>query len=137
MAIVDTITSICSGIIVFGILGNLAYESGADSVAQVVRGGVGLAFVSYPEAIAKFEFYPQAFSAIFFLMLLVLGVGCVVGYQISLVTAFQDIIVIKKQFLLFVVFSVVQFLIGIIYLTPVITVVNCIFYNNFILKSFF
>ena len=55
----DTITSLLAGVIIFGILGNLAYESGTDDIKQVVKGGSGLAFVSYPDAIAKFKFVPQ------------------------------------------------------------------------------
>lgn len=61
--------------IIFGILGNLAHETGSSDIHSVVQGGSGLAFVSYPNAIAKFEFMPQVFSVLFFFMLFVLGVG--------------------------------------------------------------
>jgi len=56
----DTATSMLAGCTIFGILGNLAYEAKKD-ISKVVRGGVGLAFVSYPDAIAKFNFLPQVF----------------------------------------------------------------------------
>lgn len=55
----DTITSLIAGCTIFGILGNLAYEMGTDDIKTVVRAGTGLAFVSYPDAIAKFSFVPQ------------------------------------------------------------------------------
>lgn len=55
----DTFTSLLSGIIIFGILGNLAYESNTSDIRSVVEGGPGLAFISYPDAIAKFKFVPQ------------------------------------------------------------------------------
>lgn len=55
----DTITSLIAGCTIFGILGNLAYELGEDDISKVVKGGAGLAFVSYPDAIAKFNFIPQ------------------------------------------------------------------------------
>lgn len=71
----DTVTSLLSSVIIFGILGNLAYENGSTDIQSVVQGGSGLAFVSYPNAIAKFEFVPQVFSVLFFFMLFVLGVG--------------------------------------------------------------
>ncbi|XP_034944573.1 sodium-dependent nutrient amino acid transporter 1-like [Chelonus insularis] len=71
----DTFTSLIAGITIFGILGNLAHELGTDDVSNVVRGGTGLAFVSYPDAIAKFTILPQLFSVLFFLMLYVLGIG--------------------------------------------------------------
>lgn len=53
----------------------MAYETGSTDIQSVVEGGSGLAFVSYPNAIAKFEFIPQVFSVLFFFMLFVLGVG--------------------------------------------------------------
>ncbi|KAI8435982.1 hypothetical protein MSG28_004132 [Choristoneura fumiferana] len=49
----DTFTSLLSGITIFGILGNLGYVL-QKPVAEVVgSGGSGLAFISYPDAIAK------------------------------------------------------------------------------------
>lgn len=55
----DTFTSLLSGVIIFGILGNLAHELGTTDIQSVVKGGTGLAFISYPDAIAKFKFVPQ------------------------------------------------------------------------------
>lgn len=55
----DTITSFLAGCTIFGILGNLAYELGIEDISKVVKGGAGLAFISYPDAIAKFSFLPQ------------------------------------------------------------------------------
>lgn len=48
-----------AGFTIFGILGNLAHELGTDDITKVVRGGTGLAFISYPDAIAKFTVLPQ------------------------------------------------------------------------------
>lgn len=55
----DTFTSLIAGFTIFGILGNLAHELGTEDISNVVRGGTGLAFVSYPDAIAKFNVLPQ------------------------------------------------------------------------------
>lgn len=55
----DTVTSMVAGCTIFGILGNLAYELGVEDISKVVKGGAGLAFVSYPDAIAKLNFLPQ------------------------------------------------------------------------------
>ena len=44
-------------------------------VDEVVKSGTGLAFISYPTAIGKFEWMPQLFSVLFFLMLITLGLG--------------------------------------------------------------
>lgn len=59
VSIMDTFTSLLAGTTIFGILGNLAYELGVD-VGEVIKnsGDTGLAFISYPEAIAKFEDVP-------------------------------------------------------------------------------
>lgn len=55
----DSCSSIIAGCITFGILGNLAKQTGITDIGSVVKGGAGLAFISYPEAIAKFEYVPQ------------------------------------------------------------------------------
>jgi solute carrier family 6 amino acid transporter-like protein 5/7/9/14 len=71
----DTFTSMLAGCCIFGILGNLAHELGVEDVSSVVKSGAGLAFISYPDAIAKFKTLPQLFSVLFFLMLYLLGIG--------------------------------------------------------------
>lgn len=116
----DTFTSLMAGIIVFGILGNLAYETGNDSknLRELVQGGTGLAFVSYPDAISKFEFWPQAFAINFFFMLFVLGIGCVVGGQVCITTLVHDQFPWLNRTTLMIVMSVVQFLFGMLFLTP-------------------
>lgn len=59
VTILDTFTSLIAGLTIFGILGNLAYQIGTTDIGNVVKGGTGLAFISYPDAIAKFEWLPQ------------------------------------------------------------------------------
>lgn len=74
----DTFTSLLAGITIFAILGNLAHNLNIDNIGEVVKSGVGLAFVSYPDAIAKFDFVPQVnivhvfhyFYDIFFIFLI-------------------------------------------------------------------
>lgn len=48
-----------AGITIFGILGNLAHNMQIDDISKVVKSGTGLAFISYPDAISKFEYLPQ------------------------------------------------------------------------------
>jgi solute carrier family 6 (neurotransmitter transporter, glycine) member 5/9 len=50
---------------IFSILGNLAYNLDIDDINDVVAGGASLAFISYPDAIAKFDFVPQVTSSLF------------------------------------------------------------------------
>lgn len=60
MTSLDTFTSLLGGFTVFGILGSLAHNLGVP-LKEVIRSGSGLAFISYPDAIAKFDFVPQVF----------------------------------------------------------------------------
>lgn len=119
MTSLDTVTSILSGIIIFGILGNLAHETGIDDITAVVKGGTGLAFVSYPDAIAKFEFMPQIFSVIFFFMLFVLGIGSNVGLCVCLTSVVRDRFRSVTHMCAILMVASVQFAIGCCYVTPV------------------
>jgi solute carrier family 6 amino acid transporter-like protein 5/7/9/14 len=58
VSIMDTFTSLLAGVTIFAILGNLAFTLGVN-IKDVVAPGPGLAFVSYPQAIAQFDFAPQ------------------------------------------------------------------------------
>lgn len=48
-----------AGVTIFGILGHLAYVTGNEDIGSVIKGGASVAFISYPDAIARFEFWPQ------------------------------------------------------------------------------
>lgn len=48
----DTFTSILGGFTIFAVLGNLANNMG-KGIDEVVKDSVGLAFITYPEAISK------------------------------------------------------------------------------------
>ena len=85
----DTFTSLLAGTVIFSILGHLAYELDLP-VEQVVKSGAGLAFVSYPEVLAKFDFVPQLFAVLFFLMLITLGLGSAVGFISAVTTTIYD-----------------------------------------------
>lgn len=58
MTSLDTFTSLLAGTTIFGILGNLAFKLDVEVVDVIKAGGPGLAFISYPEAIAKFDAVP-------------------------------------------------------------------------------
>ncbi|XP_060654099.1 sodium-dependent nutrient amino acid transporter 1 [Drosophila nasuta] len=114
----DTFTSMLSGVIIFGILGNLAYENNTTDISKVVNGGPGLAFISYPDAIAKFKVLPQLFSVLFFLMLFVLGIGSNVGMVSCLTTVLKDEFVRIKQWRIVVFIAIIGYLLGLLYITP-------------------
>lgn len=116
----DTVTSLVAGIIVFGILGNLAHNLGLDDINSVVKSGAGLAFISYPDAISKFDFFPQGFAMLFFFMLFVLGIGSVVGNQNNVVTIICDLFPRLKYTYVAAFVAIFGFSVGLIYVTPVI-----------------
>jgi solute carrier family 6 amino acid transporter-like protein 5/7/9/14 len=58
ISFMDTFTSLLASCTIFAVLGYLAHEAGME-VAEVAVAGSGLAFISYPAAIAKFEWVPQ------------------------------------------------------------------------------
>lgn len=115
----DTCTSLLAGFTIFGILGHLAHEIGTDDIGSVIKGGAGLAFISYPDAIAKFKQLPQIFSVLFFLMLFVLGIGSNIAMTSCTVTAIRDNFPKVKQWQCALGIAVVSFCIGLSYVTPV------------------
>ncbi|KAG7209786.1 hypothetical protein KM043_011404 [Ampulex compressa] len=114
----DLCTSLMAGATIFGILGNLAYELGSEDISTVVRAGTGLAFISYPEALAKFSVVPQLFSVLFFLMLLVLGIGTSVAFSSVVISVFKDQFPQVEHWKIATGVSIAGFLVGITYCTP-------------------
>lgn len=71
IASMDMITSIIAGFVIFTTFGGMAKKIGV-SVQDVAKGGYGLAFVAYPEALSNLP-PPQLWSILFFFMLFTLG----------------------------------------------------------------
>lgn len=114
----DTFTSLMAGCTIFGILGNLAHEMKTKDIAKVVRGGTGLAFISYPDALSRFTFVPQLFSVLFFIMLLVLGIGSAVALCGATFSIFRDHLPKMRQWLLVLCITCFGFVVSLIYITP-------------------
>lgn len=115
----DTFTSLLAGCTIFAILGNLSHELGNEDIGKVVRGGTGLAFISYPETITKFAVAPQFFSVVFFVMIFVLGIGSEVGLTSAFIAIVRDQFPGVKYWHAAVAICLCEFLIGLIYVTPV------------------
>ncbi|XP_059223695.1 sodium-dependent nutrient amino acid transporter 1 isoform X2 [Stomoxys calcitrans] len=114
----DTLTSMLAGITIFGILGNLAHNLKVSDIKEVVQSGTALAFISYPDAIAKFQAVPQFFAVLFFFMLFVLGVGSIVALQSTIVTIICDQFKSTKYWVVALICSIGGFLLGLVYVTP-------------------
>ncbi|KAJ8730101.1 hypothetical protein PYW07_017139 [Mythimna separata] len=113
----DTFTSLLSGITIFGILGNLAYELDQDVSGVIGSGGTGLAFISYPDAISK-TFLPQLFSVLFFLMMTVLGIGSAVALLSTINTVMMDSFPRVRTVFMSAFCCTAGFGIGLVYVTP-------------------
>ncbi|XP_062891481.1 creatine transporter-like [Mobula hypostoma] len=93
LSLVNSGTSFFAGLVVFSILGFMAEEQGVD-ISEVAESGPGLAFIAYPKAVTLMPL-PQVWAALFFIMLLFLGLGSqFVGVE-GFVTGILDLLPVK------------------------------------------
>lgn len=81
--------SFFAGFAVFSALGFLAHQLGVP-VADVVKSGPNLAFVTYPTIIAQLPFAAAFFGVVFFVMLLTLGIDSAFSLVEGLATPLKD-----------------------------------------------
>uniref|UniRef100_A0A182JD70 Transporter n=1 Tax=Anopheles atroparvus TaxID=41427 RepID=A0A182JD70_ANOAO len=114
----DTFTSIISGIVVFGIVGNIAHVTGS-SMTNIKLQGPELTFITYPDAIAKFDAGQNVFAVLFFLMFFLLGLGSNTGIVTTIVAAVKDRFPQLADWKLVSAISIFGFTCGLVYITPV------------------
>nr|ABZ81819.1 sodium-dependent nutrient amino acid transporter 1 [Aedes aegypti] len=114
----DTFTSLLSGAIVFAIIGHLGFITDETDYTKVIYPGSGLTFITYPDAIAKFEHVPNLFAVLFFFMLFVLGIGSNTGIITSVVTAIRDEFPQLQNWKVVITISVIGFSTGFLFITP-------------------
>lgn len=116
ISLTNSFTSLLAGLIVFSTLGNIAKEQGAE-IDDVVAQGPGLVFVVYPQALAKFP-YANIWAALFFFMLLILGLdsqfATVEVIITSLKDGFPDLVrkYLKRHEILVLIVCLISFLLG-------------------------
>ncbi|RWS04481.1 sodium- and chloride-dependent glycine transporter 2-like protein, partial [Dinothrombium tinctorium] len=88
VSILDTVTSVISGMVIFSVLGAMSHELGLK-VNDVVKSGPGLAFVAYPEALSRLP-WPHVWSVLFFLMLFILGLDSEFAILETVLTSLSD-----------------------------------------------
>ncbi|XP_077496282.1 sodium- and chloride-dependent glycine transporter 1-like [Amblyomma americanum] len=88
VAAADFVVSVLGGLVVFSVLGNMAYSLDVP-VDDVVSSGIGLAFIAYPQALSMIA-YPQLWSAAFYAMLFFLAIDTEFSSVECLLTPFKD-----------------------------------------------
>ncbi|KAJ8319928.1 hypothetical protein KUTeg_001515 [Tegillarca granosa] len=88
IAVMDIVTSLIAGFVIFTTFGGMAKKVGVG-VEDVARGGYGLAFVAYPEALSTLP-PSQLWSVLFFFMLFTLGLDSEFALLETVLTCIQD-----------------------------------------------
>ncbi|XP_013413993.1 sodium- and chloride-dependent GABA transporter ine [Lingula anatina] len=121
VSLLNAATSIFAGFVIFSILGHIAYTQGKE-VEDVVTQGPGLVFVTYPAALVNMPI-SQLWAALFFFMLMCLGIDSQFAMVEVIITSLEDHFgrfiyrFLRRKELLVLVVCVISFLIGLIYIT--------------------
>ena len=114
-SIANCLTSFIAGFAVFSTLGYLAGTLGV-SVKDVTTSGIGLAFVTYPMAISLLPVAARFFAALFFLLLLTLGIDSAFSMTEPVVESIVDKWGARKKYVLPVI-CILGFLVGLPFTT--------------------
>jgi NSS family neurotransmitter:Na+ symporter len=86
---VNCLYSFIAGFAVFGTIGYMSSVNGIP-FEEAIKGGTGLAFVVYPEAINQLPAFNKLFGAVFFLILIVAGLSSAISLTETLTCSISD-----------------------------------------------
>ncbi|CAK9293552.1 unnamed protein product [Gordionus sp. m RMFG-2023] len=89
ISIMDTVTSLLSGIVIFSVLGYMSHSTSIPLSKVASSSGPGLVFVVYPEALSGLPI-PQLWTVLFFLTLFSLGLDSIVAAIEVVLCALHD-----------------------------------------------
>lgn len=88
LSLVNCFTSVFAGLVVFCVLGNMAYKTGMD-IELVATSGPGLVFVVYPEGLSNMPISPL-WGILFFFMILTIGLDTQFAMLEAVIIGFVD-----------------------------------------------
>uniref|UniRef100_A0AAQ5XE70 Transporter n=1 Tax=Amphiprion ocellaris TaxID=80972 RepID=A0AAQ5XE70_AMPOC len=113
VTVINDGTSVFAGFAIFSILGHMAHVYGKP-IGNVVKEGFGLAFIAYPDALAKLPISPL-WSILFFFMLLTVGLdsqfAAIEVITTCLLDAFPNILKSKRA-VVTILTCIIVFLLG-------------------------
>ncbi len=107
--------SLFAGFAVFGTLGFISLQQGLPP-SEVVKGGFGLAFITYPQAISAMPVGARLFGIIFFTALVIAGLSSSISQIEGLVASLIDKFNWKRKKIIHII-TLLGILIGLIYTT--------------------
>ncbi|XP_077991178.1 sodium- and chloride-dependent glycine transporter 1-like [Glandiceps talaboti] len=116
--LVNSGTSIFGGLAIFSVVGFMSEDLGVE-IEEVVTSGPGLAFIAYPEALARIPISPL-WAILFFFMLFTLGLdsqfGMVEGVCSAIIDTFPGLLRKRKTWFILVL-CIIEFFLGLPLLT--------------------
>jgi len=95
-ALADGGTAFLAGFAVFSVLGYLMHQTGLP-MADIAQGGIGLAFITYPTAIAQMPLIASFFGIIFFMALLTFGIDSAFSMVEAITTGLHDKFAMSRE----------------------------------------
>lgn len=116
IGLADAGTAFLAGFAVFSVLGYYSYVQGIP-VPETIKSSIPLAFITYPTIINLLPFANKLFGALFFLMLLTLGIDSAFSLVEAISAGFIDKWKIKRHTRVRICTGVVALIMGLIYIT--------------------